>query len=313
MIFTPEKNLIVHSHAIFFTEEAIKRIIISEHLLIDATFTYPNTFYETIIIMFYDPLILKMLPGIFISINNKSLNGYTECFKYIKNYINNYINSDLKKIKWKTFTTDFEISLFTAFKNEFSYIKDLKHLGCFFHYLKNIRKYLMKHGFTTNENQENYNYIINKCYEIPFINNIEKKIDKEIEKICKINNIYNNFLNYFKNFWSPYFKDKILNLREIDIKFRTTNSLENFNRIIKNEFYKKGKIEFVYYVDILINIANDQLMFFKEEINKIPKALKNKKNSNKFNEEKEKNKILKEIEELDEVITYNDSVKKLRI
>ena len=48
-------------------------------------------------------------------------------------------------------------------------------------------------------------------------------------------------------------------------------------------------------------------MFFKEEINKIPKALKNKKNTNKFNEEKEKIQILKEIEELEEDITYYDS------
>ena len=57
----------------------------------------------------------------------------------------------------------------------------------------------------------------------------------------------------------------------------------------------------------MINIANDQLIFFKEEINNIPQALKNKNNTNKFNEEKEKKQILKEIEELEKVITYNDS------
>ena len=38
-------NIIEHSYIIFFTEIMIKRIIISENLLIDGTFTYPKSFY----------------------------------------------------------------------------------------------------------------------------------------------------------------------------------------------------------------------------------------------------------------------------
>ena len=56
---------------IFFTDDNIKRIIASENLLIDATFIYPKSFYQTLIIMFYDPIYLKMFPGIFIAMNNK--------------------------------------------------------------------------------------------------------------------------------------------------------------------------------------------------------------------------------------------------
>ena len=33
--------------------------------------------------MLYDPISFKMIPGIFIAINNKTLEGYKECFKYI--------------------------------------------------------------------------------------------------------------------------------------------------------------------------------------------------------------------------------------
>ena len=57
--------------------------------------------------MLYDPISFKMIPGIFIAINNKTLEGYNECFKYIRDYIYKYVKDDLKKIKWKMFTTDF--------------------------------------------------------------------------------------------------------------------------------------------------------------------------------------------------------------
>ena len=61
--------------------------------------------------MFYDPILFKIVPGIFIAINNKTLEGYNQCFKYIRDYIYNYVKNALNKIKWKMFTTDFEYSL----------------------------------------------------------------------------------------------------------------------------------------------------------------------------------------------------------
>ena len=81
LLFDNNGNIIEHAHIIFFTEIMIKRLIISENLLIDGTFTYPKSFYQTIIIMFYNPICFKMIYGIFISINNKSLEGYSQCFK----------------------------------------------------------------------------------------------------------------------------------------------------------------------------------------------------------------------------------------
>ena len=49
--------------------------------------------------MFYYPLYFKMIPGIFITINNKILEIYSESFKFIIDYIYNYINNDYYKIK----------------------------------------------------------------------------------------------------------------------------------------------------------------------------------------------------------------------
>ena len=45
-----------------------------------------------------------------------------------------------------------------------------------------------------------------------------------------------------------YFKNKSLCLKDIDKKFRTNNSLENFNRIFKTKMGNKGEIELVKYV-----------------------------------------------------------------
>ena len=156
----------------------MKRLLTSENLLIDSTFTFPKNFYQTIIIMFYDPLCFKMIPGIFIAINNKTLEGYSESFKFIRDYIYNYINNDYNKIKWKIFTTDLEYSLYTSFKNVFYQLENLTHKGCFFHYLKNIRKYLVKNGFKSNDKLDFYRYLINNCYKLPLKANIDKTIKK---------------------------------------------------------------------------------------------------------------------------------------
>ena len=175
----------MHSHIIFFSEENIKRLINSEHILLDCTYVYPINYYQTLIIMYYDNILNKMIPGIFPIINNKYLIGYSLIFSYIKNYIFSLINNDTTKIKWISFTTDFEVGLYRSFQNTFNNIKNLKHHGCFFHYLKNIRKFLIKHGFTKKENESHYKYIINNVYKLPFIKDIHLNIEKEIIRISK--------------------------------------------------------------------------------------------------------------------------------
>ena len=55
-----------------------------------------------------------------------------------------------------------------------------------------------------------------------------------------------------------YFKNKTLCLENINIKFRTTNSLENFNRVFKNEFNQKGEIDNTIYIDTLFTVYKEQ-------------------------------------------------------
>ena len=46
IIITPDKKAFNHSHIIFFSEENIKRLINSEHILIDCTYVYPKNYHK---------------------------------------------------------------------------------------------------------------------------------------------------------------------------------------------------------------------------------------------------------------------------
>ena len=70
-IFDSKKKIFKHEHIIFFLEESIKRLIVSEYILIDGTFVFPENYKQTLIIMYYDNILKKMIPSIFIVTNNK--------------------------------------------------------------------------------------------------------------------------------------------------------------------------------------------------------------------------------------------------
>ena len=64
-----------------------------------------------------------------------------------------------------------------AFKETFEFLLELKHYGCFFHYMKNICTYFLKNKYTTKENKKHYNYVIKNIYELSFNGKIEKRIN----------------------------------------------------------------------------------------------------------------------------------------
>ena len=44
---------------------------------------------------------------------------------------------------------------------------------------------MIQNGFTTKNNKEKYDYIINNVYKLPFKDNIKNNIDKEINRLFK--------------------------------------------------------------------------------------------------------------------------------
>ena len=62
--------------------------------------------------------------------------------------------------------------------------------------MKNIRKYLIKNGYTK-KIKKKYKYIIKNCYNLPFKKNINKNISKEIKNIFGKRKDYKEFETYF--------------------------------------------------------------------------------------------------------------------
>ena len=69
---------------IFFSEFDFKRLFISKHTLLDGTYVFSKGFAQTLIILYYDLITFKFIPGIFMLINNKTQIGYEHLFLDIK-------------------------------------------------------------------------------------------------------------------------------------------------------------------------------------------------------------------------------------
>ena len=120
--------------------------------------------------MYYHEIIDKMMPVIFILINNKTTEGYIDIFSYIKTYIYKLYKKRNIHINFLTFTTDFEKALFNAFNIIFNPNDKIIDVGCYFHYNLNIKKYLIKAGLSKNNNYHIYNFVMNIYKSLPFIN-----------------------------------------------------------------------------------------------------------------------------------------------
>ena len=135
--------------------------------------------------MYYDEIINKMIPGIYITINNKTEEGYTDIFIYIKYYIDKLLKNRDEQYKFETFTTDFEIVLYNAFNKVFNVDNHIRQIGCYFHFLQNIRKYFQKKGLLKNIYTNFYNNIISTCKTLPFKDLKEKKLINMIKSNFK--------------------------------------------------------------------------------------------------------------------------------
>ena len=91
--------------------------------------------------------------------------------------------------------------------------------------------------------------------------------------------------------WVDYFKDGSLDLTKVNKIFRTTNALENYNRIFKNLKDMKPNMQFTLYVDNIINEINYHKIDIEEKENLPRKKIKATENTSiNNNKENELNK-----------------------
>ena len=110
------------------------------------------------------------------------------------------------------------------------------------------------------------------------------------------------------------FQENILVLKNINKKFRTNNSLENFNRTFKRLYEMKENMNLITYVDNLVEIFMDIKIFYNKQTKKVSKVGNKKKNNKKHEDIKsllnislENDSDTKEI--LNEILSFNDDNK----
>ena len=65
-------------------------------MYIDGTYIFPNSFKQTIIILFYDIITKSRYPGAFILLNSKLYQGYLIAFNAFNNIITKYNSIKIK-------------------------------------------------------------------------------------------------------------------------------------------------------------------------------------------------------------------------
>ena len=163
------KSSKLSKYIIWASDFHIKRMIQNKNFYIDATFIKPNQYTQTLILMFFDEKTEIFIPGLFILMNTKLEEVYSDILKYInvellqKNINNNGVN----------FTCDFETAIIKSIRNVF---KNARIIGCYFHYKQSLLRNAKKLGYSKKE----YKYTIleiinNKLGLLPYIYDGAKK------------------------------------------------------------------------------------------------------------------------------------------
>lgn len=189
--------------------------------------------------MYYDEITNKKIPGSFILTNTKYESTYIEILKSFKNIITNENNTQLKVI---TITTDFEEGLINAVKIVFP---EVRHVGCLFHYVKNLRLRMSKLGLFAKGKKEIFYELFKNLSSIPFnindnyevINDIfsefKNSLNKDNEELVNLN-LLNKLEKYFNKTWKKYFENNSLNYIYINKIQRSNSYIENYNKRIRD-------------------------------------------------------------------------------
>jgi len=147
---------------------------------------------------------------------------------------------------------DFEEALMNAVSEVFPKICIV---GCLFHFVKQIQLKFGKYGLLTEEYLEDSNILLKELSKAPFTiyknNNFITEIFGNKIKFAKDNNHINlllKFKNYFINYWNRYFKNSILNYKNLKKEQSFNSYIQKYNKRIRGVLGK-----FIYL--IIYNIA----------------------------------------------------------
>ncbi|CAF4241168.1 unnamed protein product, partial [Rotaria sp. Silwood2] len=234
--------LLDHSYAkqkkrilMFSSEKQFKVMCESSSLYMDGTFAItPRLFKQTYIIQAHDIESKKVLPVAWILLNDKKGATYRILFKQI---------ISLAKTRGYEFSTsnimsDYESGIISTLKELFPQIK---HDGCFFHYLQKIVKRMKKYGLWMHYlNDSNLYEWIKRMMAIPMLPvtkmeeafqliEKEKKTDRKLKQFIPQ---LNKMLFYYKKQWlAPGMIEMVCVYNKSK---RTNNYSETYNKTLKS-------------------------------------------------------------------------------
>lgn len=153
----------------------------------------------------------------------------------------------------ETVACDFEVSLVNAIKSIFP---NVRRIGCFYHFLAAIRRWLLGNDSSKDKNIIIYN-IISVISSLPFTNPNDI-LDIPVI-ICSFNYLDNNsnvFEAYFHIQWMPYFENGDL-FSNLEPKVKSNSIIEAFNNSFVSDVGQKGLISWY----TLIKIIKDDAKF----------------------------------------------------
>ena len=167
-------------------------------------------------------------------------------------------------------------------------------IGCWFHFKKNLVKNAKKRGLYKIKYVEQTKKIIRKIgiWPLKFHDGKMKMINDDIELFTK-NPVYIEFINYVKKEWIPFFQNGMLDYYQINKKMRTNNSIENYNKCLKN---RHGRVHKRNWSDFLRVLLDEDDYFYnkiKIDILNESKPINDHSNFNNNNNIKNEDSIIK--------------------
>ena len=132
--------------------------------------------------------------------------------------------------------------------------------------------------------KKEYNKIIEFTSKLPLKENISNIYEKEINNFFKRNKSLNFLKFYLNKQWKEYFLNKSLELNKIEIKFRTNNAIENYNKRFKEMDGMNPNMQSSIFIDNITKDILNHIEYIRNIENKNPHKYKSKYSIKKENE-----------------------------
>jgi hypothetical protein len=219
-------------------------------LFIDGTFDMtPVPFYQVLIIMAHCRQTGLYVPVLYCLMSHKTEDLYKRVIAEVLHCAQR-LNPKLKKLDVRNFTTDFELGLINACSFNFP---DAVHIGCYFHFMQAIRKYMIEKLYFDRETVSTFMEEVViltlipiakvQIYGVPYLRQIFEPDGLDEREVAR----WEKFWAYFERQWLKTVDPHSWNVHDAtdDVKDfinRTNNPIESYNSRFNGKFHTSGRL-----------------------------------------------------------------------